>query len=74
MPIYEYKCDRCAQVFERLTSRGDRDRRPACTACGSARTRRLMSKFAGRSSGVSVAGSGGCSSCSKSSCTSCRRQ
>lgn len=72
MPIYEYKCARCAQVFEKLSSREERDTVPPCTACGCAKTKRLMSTFAGHSSSGSIGGSGGCGGCRKSSCAGCR--
>ena len=42
MPIYEYACDDCAELFERSQSIHD-DSRPACPACDSAMTRRLIS-------------------------------
>jgi putative FmdB family regulatory protein len=44
MPVYEFECEECANRFEELTS-GDA-RGSACPACGSSRTRRLLSRLA----------------------------
>jgi putative FmdB family regulatory protein len=41
MPIYEFECEGCGARFEELVSADARP--PACSACGSARTRRLIS-------------------------------
>src|SRR5947209_12300870 len=47
MPIYEYRCLDCGEIFSHLllTSADANGQRP-CAACGSAQTRRLMSSFA----------------------------
>ena len=45
MPIYEYRCDPCAEEFEELV-RGP-DAPVACPSCGSADVDRLLSTFAG---------------------------
>jgi putative FmdB family regulatory protein len=41
MPVYEFECEKCGNRFEELTSSGTRSL--ACPACGSGRTRRLLS-------------------------------
>jgi putative FmdB family regulatory protein len=41
MPIYEFECEECAARFEELVAAGAEG--VACAACGSIRTRRLMS-------------------------------
>jgi len=41
MPVYEFECEECGVRFEELT--GAETRSPACPACGSERTRRLLS-------------------------------
>jgi len=46
MPIYEYACEDCGGKFEELVT-GDRDRKVPCPACGSTRTRKLMSAIGG---------------------------
>ena len=40
MPIYEFECEACGEVCEELVAVGAA---VACPACGSERTRRLMS-------------------------------
>jgi putative FmdB family regulatory protein len=42
MPLYDFECDACGERFEELTAA---DARPACPACGSADTRRLLSQI-----------------------------
>lgn len=47
MPIYEYRCLDCGEVFSQLMLRsGDANGQQSCSACGSGETRRLMSSFA----------------------------
>jgi len=46
MPIYEYRCEKCAGEFEVLTSFAERDRAQVCPACESTRTRVQVSSFA----------------------------
>jgi putative FmdB family regulatory protein len=41
MPIYEFECDGCGRRFEELVHSGATGL--ACPACGSTRTRRLLS-------------------------------
>jgi putative FmdB family regulatory protein len=53
MPIFEYHCQSCGQVFERFTQR-TRTEPPACPACGKPEVERVLSAFTGRTSG------GGC--------------
>src|ERR1700674_1158674 len=71
MPIYEYRCESCAEKFELLTRFAERDTAQACPACESTRTRVLVSSFAvagGESLdfGSAEGGSGGCGSCGSS--------
>src|ERR1700710_2771420 len=40
MPIYEFECEGCGEVFEELVAAGAA---APCPECGSERTRRLMS-------------------------------
>jgi putative FmdB family regulatory protein len=73
MPIYEYKCEKCAHEFEQLIFSGET---PECPTCGDSKVCRLMSscgfvsKGAGGQTVTSSAGSS-CGSCSASSCASC---
>ncbi|MDY6953759.1 MAG: zinc ribbon domain-containing protein [Thermodesulfobacteriota bacterium] len=40
MPIYEYECAKCGQVFEMIMSRGENP--PPCVSCGSSETRKIL--------------------------------
>ncbi len=42
MPIYEYKCNQCAEVFESLQLRPTNKAQP-CPKCGSGNTEKLLS-------------------------------
>jgi len=46
MPIFEYECARCGRVSSRVVLRVRRRERIACPGCGSAKMRRVMSRFA----------------------------
>jgi putative FmdB family regulatory protein len=78
MPIYEYRCESCAEKFEVLTHFAERDRAQVCPACESTKTRVLVSSFAvtgasesfasdltGESTGGGCCG-GACGSCGSS--------
>lgn len=41
MPIYEFKCSRCRETFEKLQKYDDKS--PACPACGYEYSERLIS-------------------------------
>jgi putative FmdB family regulatory protein len=43
MPIYEFECEECAARFEELVAPDAAS--PPCAACGSPRTRRLISSI-----------------------------
>ena len=60
MPIYEYKCEACEHVFEKLVLKSDES--VVCPICDSMQTTKLMSSaaFVGGSSGSS--GGAGCAS------------
>jgi putative FmdB family regulatory protein len=46
MPIYEYQCEKCRKRTSVLTMRVSERVEAVCKHCGSARMRRLMSRFA----------------------------
>jgi putative FmdB family regulatory protein len=46
MPIYEYRCRKCAKRFSVLTLRVSERAVARCPKCGSRRADRLMSRFA----------------------------
>ena len=45
MPIYEYRCDACGRVTSQLVLKPAEETPPACRACTSLYTRRVMSSF-----------------------------
>lgn len=79
MPIFEYVCNACQKEFEEIVLGGEQ---PACPACGSKDTTKLMSRGVFRTGGPIVAGSpsasavttrgkSACASCSGGNCSSC---
>lgn len=66
MPIYEFKCNKCGNEFEKLMFRSDGEEKPSCPSCGEADTSRLMSSFACGASDKSMSG-GLSSSCASPS-------
>src|SRR6266702_1917253 len=78
MPIYEYRCESCAERFEVLTHFAERDNAQVCPACESTKTRVLVSSFAVAGSGetssvsdfASETGGGGCCGGACGSCGS----
>ena len=63
MPIYEYKCHKCGDVFERLCLTSDDGDNVNCPACGGKKTEKLLSAFCSVSSnsGDGLGGSAGAS-------------
>jgi putative FmdB family regulatory protein len=52
MPIYEYRCEACGEVFEVLVRSRSRQTGPRCPKCGSAEVTKAMSLFGlGRATG-----------------------
>ena len=60
MPIYEFKCSKCGEEFEKIFFASDNDEAVPCPSCKSKKTRKLMSSFTG--------GKAGCGSCAATSC------
>jgi putative FmdB family regulatory protein len=75
MPLYEFRCDKCQEVIERLCPVGTNGKGLKCPGCGGRKMRRLMSVFAALTKGddgAATARSGSsCASCTSSSCASC---
>jgi putative FmdB family regulatory protein len=63
MPLVEYRCAECTQVFERLVARTEGADCAECPSCGEPTGQRLLSLFA-QSRGTATASpapmSGGC--------------
>jgi putative FmdB family regulatory protein len=45
MPIYEYKCSKCAHEFEVIHGVSDRGEKVTCPKCGASKPQRMMSAF-----------------------------
>jgi putative FmdB family regulatory protein len=58
MPLYEYRCRTCDDVFERRRAMSDADTSTECPH-GHADTVRLLSMFASAGSATAPAGAGG---------------
>ncbi len=71
MPIYEYSCSKCDDVFETLVFGKEE---VVCPKCGG-QVNRIMSACSFKSAAgdfkTSGTGSSGCSSCSATSCATC---
>ncbi|MEM4247856.1 MAG: zinc ribbon domain-containing protein [Candidatus Nanoarchaeia archaeon] len=61
MPIFEYECEKCGKVFEKLVS--SQKEKISCPSCGSSNAKRQLSVFS-----ATVAGSPKCEL--KSACPS----
>ncbi len=83
MPLYEYRCQECREVFGEERSMNETSQ-PNCSACGSSSVNRIWNAYirAGgvtpdvgqgstKSSSTSSGGGGGCGSCSSHSCGTC---
>jgi putative FmdB family regulatory protein len=58
MPIYEYRCDECDELFEVFVRSSSQKVNPTCPKCGSQKVKKAVSLF-----GVGGAGSSVRSSC-----------
>lgn len=64
MPIHEYRCDRCGTVFERIEG-FDAEGPECCSACGSRRLTRMLSRGVQSRGGSILAGRGGSTCCGR---------
>ena len=80
MPIYEYRCSKCANEFEELVFGDDA---PECPVCGCPESERLLSLACLHMPAPSRVGQtvtypssrkrgGGCGGCTASSCGGCK--
>lgn len=64
MPIYEYRCEKCAAQFEELVLSAGAATSVKCRQCNSSRVTKLMAAFAVHGGGPSqTAEPGPCGSC-----------
>ncbi|MCG6538311.1 MAG: zinc ribbon domain-containing protein [Syntrophales bacterium LBB04] len=47
MPIYEFRCKKCKNIFESLIFSPADEKGLSCPKCGSKRSQKIMSIFAG---------------------------
>ena len=75
MPLYEFRCADCGQIFDRLQPFDAES--PACTACGSDEVNRLISLIGGLvgsgSSGSTKSFGGGGGGCGCGGACACGR-
>ncbi|MDR2406344.1 MAG: zinc ribbon domain-containing protein [Deltaproteobacteria bacterium] len=76
MPLYEFKCRNCGNVYEELVFKSAYE--VHCPKCGSADAEKLLSSFRSRSGGgdgisdfSSSSGGSPCGGCTASSCAGC---
>ena len=76
MPIFEYKCSKCGNIFEELVLKNDQE--VECNNCGSKQASKVLSKCRTKMGGDAVmgdvpsaSGGGGCASCGGGNCASC---
>lgn len=65
MPIYEYKCEDCETVFEKLQRK---DERVICPSCSGTSSKKLFSVFAKGSSSELPSCEGSVPTCAPSRC------
>lgn len=63
MPIYEYVCSECGERFEKFVRSMSAQSEASCPKCGSANTRKVISRF-----GISASGAGSGTASADTSC------
>jgi putative FmdB family regulatory protein len=58
MPVYEFKCTECGEVFSEIKKIGDYQS-SGCPKCKSLKTEKIFSMFSGNKSNQSCSTSGG---------------
>ena len=53
MPIYEYQCQKCGVVFEKIQTAKQEEGPLKCAACGAEKPRRILSAFSSSKSSES---------------------
>ncbi len=78
MPVYDYRCNDCQEVFEVRRAMADSSQAAVCPVCHGEKTARVYSapNVVGGSQPHSHAhehhSGGGCAGCSGASCSTCR--
>jgi len=74
VPLYEFRREKCENVFERLCPVGSNGKGLKCPECGTGKLRRLMSVFSAQSKGEGGSTSVGstCSTCNSGTCSTCQ--
>jgi len=75
MPIYEFDCLKCGNVFEELVGHSEDASKLTCPSCSSRRVKKRFSLFGFRSkgeSGQTRTSSSSCAGCTATSCASCK--
>jgi len=60
MPIYEYRCKKCGEKFEKLVRFSTSTSEIECPKCGSQRVEKLISAFSARMSGTTAVSASAC--------------
>ncbi len=63
MPLYEYRCKTCGEVFEKMVRWSEADRSPVCPNCQSPDTQKKMSTIASFGSSANLSSGSAGSSC-----------
>ena len=63
MPIYEYRCKGCGEIFEMFRLISERDATVKCPVCGKTDSERMISSFFGAFGGASGAAGYSADSC-----------
>ncbi len=56
MPLYEYRCPKCGELFEKLVRASEADRSVCCPKCGEEGAERRVSLFGGLFGGCGPSG------------------
>jgi len=48
MPVYEFRCSKCDQVFEVMGTYADREKAQTCPKCGSTEVKQAISLFSAK--------------------------
>jgi len=70
MPIREFRCRKCGEVFEYLILKPSDMEELCCPSCKGKDLEKMLSVF-GVAGAVEKPSSGGCGSCSSGSCSTC---